>query len=225
MEIEIIIMYIEKIENYNESLLILDDSKIKMALGSRVLESYIDGNLFLDRYSCVNRVVCGEFNGLGNFSYISRANIGRYCNMGARISVGGFQHPLDWLSISSVQFRSDAFFEGASPAIDYLDNDNIVTEINNDVWIGDNVVIKSGVTLSTGCVVGAGSVVTKDVAPYEIVVGNPAKILRRRFDDGVIGDLLDLEWWTLSPIELSNVSFNEVEIAIDQIKEIKSNCS
>ena len=133
-------MYIEKIENYNESLLILDDSKIKMALGSRVLESYIDGNLFLDRYSCVNRVVCGEFNGLGNFSYISRANIGRYCNMGARISVGGFQHPLDWLSISSVQFRSDAFFEGASPAIDYLDNDLMkIIEILGPVEISKRI--------------------------------------------------------------------------------------
>ena len=142
--------------------------------------------------------------------------------MGARISVGGFEHPLNWLSISSIQFRSDAFFESVQPVVDYAENDNIITEIKNDVWVGDNAVIKSGITLSTGCVIGAGSVVTKNVSPYEIVAGNPAKLIRRRFDDKIIEDLLNLEWWLLSPGDLSGVSFDQIDLAIDQISNIRN---
>ena len=215
-------MYIKEEENLDQSIVVDDEHKIQMALGSRILDSYIEGNLYLDRYACVNRVTCGQFNGLGNFSYVSRSNIGRYCNMGARISVGGFEHPLNWLSISSIQFRSDAFFESVQPVVDYAENDNIIPEIKNDVWVGDNAVIKSGITLSTGCVIGAGSVVTKNVSPYEIVAGNPAKLIRRRFDDKIIEDLLNLEWWLLSPGDLSGVSFDQIDLAIDQISNIRN---
>jgi len=214
-------MYIECLENCDKSQVIHPDLKLTMGLGSRVINSYVSGNLSLERYACINRVTCRQYNGLGDFSYISRSSVGRYCSMGARISVGAFQHPLDWLSISGMQFRSDSFADALTETIDYTYNDNVVTKIQNDVWIGDNAVIKSGVVLSTGCVVGAGSVVTKDVGPYEIVVGNPAKLLRRRFNGEIIESLLQSEWWEFSPRQLSGISFDQINVAIEQINQLK----
>ena len=70
--------------------------------------------------------------------------------------------------------------------------------IGNDVWIGRNVIIISGVKIGDGSVIGAGSVVTKDVPPYAIAAGNPAKIVRMRFDEETIKKLLKIEWWNWS---------------------------
>jgi len=77
--------------------------------------------------------------------------------------------------------------------------------IGNDVWIGERVIIKGGVKIGDGAVVGAGSVVTKDVDPYTIVAGNPAKPIKKRFNDGVIEMLLKLRWWDLPFEELKEI--------------------
>lgn len=80
------------------------------------------------------------------------------------------------------------------------------TTIGNDVWIGMNVFIKAGVKIGDGAVIGACSVVTKDVAPYAIVGGNPAVVIRYRFDESTIQSLLDIGWWNLSDDEVADLS-------------------
>ena len=77
------------------------------------------------------------------------------------------------------------------------------TVIGNDVWIGQNAVILPGVHVGDGAIIGASSVVGSDVAPYTIVIGNPAKVLRKRFDDGLIGLLLKFKWWDKSIEEIN----------------------
>ena len=79
------------------------------------------------------------------------------------------------------------------------------TVIGNDVWIGQNAVILPGVHVGDGAVIGANSVVGSDVAPYNIVIGNPAKVLRKRFDDELIGLLLQFKWWDKSVEEINNL--------------------
>ena len=69
------------------------------------------------------------------------------------------------------------------------------THIENDVWIGGNVSIKPGITINNGAIIGTEAVVTKDVPPYAIVGGNPARILKMRFDDKIIEEMLKLQWW------------------------------
>ena len=77
------------------------------------------------------------------------------------------------------------------------------TVIGNDVWIGQNAVILPGVHVGEGAIIGANSVVGSDVAPYTIVIGNPAKVLRKRFDDELIGLLLKFKWWDKSIEEIN----------------------
>ena len=74
--------------------------------------------------------------------------------------------------------------------------------VGNDVWIGTNAILFGGTTIGDGAVIGAGAVVTRDVPPYAIVAGNPARPVRYRFDEPTISRLLDLEWWTLEPAQL-----------------------
>ncbi len=77
------------------------------------------------------------------------------------------------------------------------------TVVDSDVWIGEMALIKAGVHIGVGAVIGMGSVVTRDVEPYSVVAGNPARIIRKRFDDETIKALLDsLEWWTLPDSKL-----------------------
>ena len=87
------------------------------------------------------------------------------------------------------------------------------TVIGNDVWIGTHCLIKSGVTIADGAVIGMGSVVTKDVGPYEIWAGNPAKLIRKRFDDETIDKLLKSQWWNWDDRKIQKCadSFNSVE--------------
>ena len=77
------------------------------------------------------------------------------------------------------------------------------TVVGNDVWIGQNVTILPGVHIGDGAIIGLNSVVTKDVPPYTIVAGNPAKIVRKRFDDELIDLLLKLKWWNKSAEEIN----------------------
>jgi acetyltransferase-like isoleucine patch superfamily enzyme len=89
------------------------------------------------------------------------------------------------------------------------------TQIGADCWIGNNSVILSGVTMSPGAIVGAGSVVTKDVPAFAIVAGNPARIIRYRFPQHTIDRLVKIRWWDYDPEVLNGVNFTNVDLALD----------
>jgi len=135
---------------------------------------------------------------IGKYSYIYgssliHAQMGAFCSVASGCSIGGGKHPTNWVSTSPVfykgrnvlktNFSQNAFEEYAQ------------TTIGNDVWIGAKCMIKGGVTIGDGAIIGMGSVVTHDVPPYEIWAGNPAKCIRKRFDDETVEKLLQLQWW------------------------------
>jgi acetyltransferase-like isoleucine patch superfamily enzyme len=118
-------------------------------------------------------------------------SIGKYSSIAAGVTIllAG-EHHSDWIST----YPFDAYFPDFRSAIPSERSKGGV-EIGNDVWIGYNALILSGVSIGSGAIVGAGSVVTKDVLPYAIVAGNPARIIRFRFEDVAIRELLRIEWW------------------------------
>ena len=129
---------------------------------------------------------------------VCHTDIGKFCSIGNRCFIGATEHPLDSLSSSPSMYS-------AKQKARYLDIAALPkTTIGNDVWIGESCFIKSGVTVGTGSVIGAHSVVTKDVPPYAIVVGAPAKVIRYRFDEPTRELLLRSEWWNWSKKELAD---------------------
>ena len=89
----------------------------------------------------------------------------------------------------------------------------------NDVWIGRGAFIKNGLTLGDGCGIGARSVVTKDVPPYAIVAGNPAKLIRYRFSEDIIEKLLELKWWELDDDFLRLLPFEDMQKCISMLEQ------
>lgn len=128
----------------------------------------------------------GDYSYLGEYCSVPNAYIGKYCSIGMRCSIGGWQHDYTKKSTSPRIYR-EILNKG------YIDQ-KLQVIIGNDVWIGDNAVILKG-TIGDGAVIGAGAVVTKDVPPYAIVAGNPAKIIKYRFSQERIEELLMEKWW------------------------------
>ena len=152
------------------------DRKAKICSGAHVLNSKV-----------------GRYSYVGNYSTVIDCEIGCFCSIADNSVIGGMSHPLDWISTSPVMYSGRNCLRSNFSDLSY--NASKHTVIENDVWIGDGCHIKAGVHLSTGCVIGMGSVLTKDVGPYEIWAGNPAKLIRKRFDDATIEKLLKTVWW------------------------------
>jgi len=121
----------------------------------------------------------------------SKLKIGKFCSIarGVEIYLGG-EHRIEWVTT----YPFNALFPEHSKIKGHPKTKGDVV-IGNDVWIADGAIIMSGVTVGDGAVIGARSVVTKDVKPYEIVAGNPAKHIKFRFDEKVIKELLEIKWW------------------------------
>ncbi len=121
--------------------------------------------------------------------------VGSFCSIGsgaAFIMAGNQGHRRDWISTFPFFWMPEvAAFEGALNGYRGAGD----TVIGNDVWIGSEAIVMPGITIGDGAVVGTRAVVTRDVAPYAIVGGNPASVIRQRFEDDVIEFLLDLRWW------------------------------
>ena len=131
---------------------------------------------------------------------INYCDIGSFTSIANGVIVGGGMHPISWVSTSPVFYIGRDSIKAKFS--EYEREDVKKTIIGNDVWIGNNCLIKQGVNIGTGSVIGMGSVVTKDVEPYTIVAGNPAKIIRKRFDDQLIERLLKSSWWDFSDSKL-----------------------
>lgn len=124
-------------------------------------------------------------------------NIGKYCQLGADVSVHASNHPLNYLST----YINKNLFQGE---LKKLKVENKIT-IGNDVWVGHGVTIVGNVSIGNGAILAAGSVITKDVEPYTIVAGVPAKEIKKRFSDAIILEIENLKWWDKSENELEKL--------------------
>jgi len=162
----------------------------------------------------------------GAFSYVSpqtalhNVHLGRYCSIGDHVSILS-SHPTQGLTTSPVLYQAlfPAPFQTPNPI---AFNNLSETVIGNDVWIGAGVQIKTGVTIGDGAIIGAGSVVTHDVAPFMVVGGVPARVIRSRFPEQTTARLQKLAWWRYNIVELPlsgdnpETSMDELESALDK---------
>jgi len=176
---------------------------------------------------------------IGAFSYAVSGHaygthIGRYCSLAREINIGQFNHTMEWLSTSPFQFEQgftfntgDQFLDRAAyeatkpdPALSAQARRDLtrVTTIGNDVWLGHGAIITAGVTIGDGAVIGANAVVTKDVPPYAIMGGVPAKLIRYRFDEALRAQMIKTRWWRFATWQLTGVPFSDPRAALAEIE-------
>lgn len=173
--------------------------------------------------SNILNVNIGRYSYIGSNCTVVNAEIGSFCSIAENCIIGGANHPMEWVSTSPVFHNGKNILKTNFSRHNFELTKN--TKVGNDVWIGSNCLIKSGVSIGDGSVIGMGSIVTKNVGQYEIVAGNPAKIIRKRFGDDTIEELLQLKWWEFSDTDLIKCAeaFNNVNAFIQKNRARKTN--
>lgn len=148
----------------------------------------------------LNRSSVGAYSYIGPNTVINNASIGSYTSIAPGVQIGGMEHAIDWFAMSTV--LSDRHIS------------HLETKIGNNVWIAANAIIKQGVTIGDGSVVGAGAFVNKDVPANAVVVGIPAKIIRTRINAEMNRIMSEDFFWEKKPEEIIKI-FNKYHESID----------
>jgi acetyltransferase-like isoleucine patch superfamily enzyme len=155
-------------------------------------------NAVPDKCNFSGKIKIGYATTLGyNNLFGGNISVGKYCQLGADIAILSTNHPINHLST----YINKNLFNGE---LKKLRERNIIN-IGNDVWIGHSVIILGNVNIGNGAILAAGAVVTKDVEPYTVVGGVPAKKIKKRFKESIIKEIEELNWWNKSEKELETL--------------------
>ncbi|GIN21910.1 MAG TPA: chloramphenicol acetyltransferase [Bacillus bacterium] len=167
-------------------------------------------------YNFFENVTFGDYSYTGQFCFIQNAVIGKFSNIAAMVRIGPTDHPYERPSLHHFTYRKKMF--GFSEQDDWEFFERRVSRtafIGHDTWIGHGAIIQPDVTIGNGAVIGSGAIVTKDIPPYAIAVGVPAKVIKYRFAPEVIESLQAIQWWDW-PYEKIKESLNDFHLDIKQ---------
>lgn len=197
------ILYKVKI-NYNRKQFLKEISKIKCFVSNTSTGywkvKYEGRNLVPENCQFLSdSISLGYATTLGVNNIISgNVSIGKYCQLGANVAIHANNHPISYLTT----YINYNLFDGElKKNIDYSNK----ISIGNDVWIGQGVIIIGNLNIGNGAILAAGSIVVKDVEPYSIVGGNPAKLIKYRFSEKIINEIENLKWWNMPENELFKI--------------------
>lgn len=199
----------------NEQLKILKNSNISFSIYANFPEwidegihNYPSENIYAEEYStyCVR----SEFYTTGAFSYSwsplpEYMSVGRYCSIAAGVSIMPASHQTDMFTTSSMIYDPLLKHRAAFYQDHHYENNDVLNvthatnhksiEVGHDVYIGTSAILRRGIKIGNGAIIGAFAVVTKDVEPYSVVVGNPGRVMKKRYSDQQIERLQKIKWW------------------------------
>lgn len=166
---------------------------LRISRGAAVRNSVVDRTSKVHAGSLVIHSRMGRHSFCGYDCTLLHCVIGPFCSIANRVSIGGVAHPAHFVSTSPVFLSHKDSVKAKFARHEYLPL--LRTEIGADVWIGEGAFIKAGVRVGHGAIIGMGAVVTGDVPPYAVVAGNPARLIRYRFDEAIVKGLIVSRWW------------------------------
>lgn len=186
-------------------------SNSKVYMGCWVVKSTLEENTFIGDGSKVDNCNLSNFSRSGKYNHLYFVNLGRHTYTGQDtvimhteignftsiswgVTIGASEHDFNRITSHTFLYNPYDKLNGGKMYYDKFEKE---CKIGNDVWIGANSTVLRGVTLGDGVVVGANSIVTKSIPPYAVVAGNPARIIKYRFDEEIIRRFLKIKWWTL----------------------------
>ncbi|WP_404987691.1 CatB-related O-acetyltransferase [Clostridium culturomicium] len=176
-------------------------------------ECKFSSNVYVDRLCNLHNTTMDSYSYIGYGSSVTNCKIGKFCSISSDVKIGLGTHPINLKSTSPVFYNNNNCL-----GTQWSKNNEVEefgsTTIGNDVWIGTNAIVMADVKIGDGAVIGAGSIVTKDVPPYAIVVGVPAKVIKYRFEEEQIEKLLEEQWWNMNEEEIIN-RINEFSIILE----------
>ena len=177
---------------------------IHKIVGAAVKNSSVGFDSKIESGSIFINSSMGRHSFCGNNCFINNTEIGSFVSIADRVYIGRGIHPIRWVSTSPVFYNNRDSVKVKYSRFEREEHPR--TYIGNDVWIGDGVFIKPGIHIGDGAVVGMGSVVTKNVQSYAVVAGNPAKLIRLRFSEEIIKELVKSKWWDLPSNKLQELA-------------------
>lgn len=184
-----------------------------------IVNAQLGKKIFISKNAFISNSVINDFSSVGRNTTIVHTELGKYCSISWNVTIGATQHPFDRISTHAFSYiKRFGFVEEDKRFVSK-------TIVGNDVWFGANSIVMPNLKIGNGAIIGAGSIVTKNVPDYAIVAGVPAKIIRYRFSEKTIEKLLVLKWWHLSPETIKqNISIWKEILDNDVINRLEELC-
>lgn len=185
----------------------------------KILNSKLGEYTELGIFNFCENMELGDYSYTGQFCFVQNTVIGKFANIAAMVRIGPTMHPVERPTLHHFTYRRKMFgFQERDDEQFFENRKSRITYIGHDTWIGHGAIIMPGLRIGNGAVVGSGAVVTKDVDPYTIVAGVPARPIRKRFNDDVAAKLESIKWWDW-PYEKIKQNFEDFLLDIDAFVE------
>ncbi|MDP4089936.1 MAG: chloramphenicol acetyltransferase [Bacillota bacterium] len=166
-------------------------------------------------FNFIENVVMEDYSYTGQFCFVQNAVIGKFANIAAAVRIGPTMHPVERPTLHHFTYRREMYGFDDIDDIEFFEKrESRITYIGKDTWIGHGAIIMPRVSVGDGAVVGSGAVVTKDVEPYTVVAGVPARFIKRRFPEETARKLQSIKWWDW-PHEKIKENFKDFLLDID----------